>query len=540
MRTALLGLVALTAFAGGASAQSSAPQSPSLQTLSPRAQTWRNDIAVLSHDNMEGRLTGSAGYLRAADYVEKRFREEGLAPAGDNGTFRQNVEFVQQLVDQKASRATLIGGASPLTLTVGEDVTFAAGGAPRPERISAPLVFIGYGLHLPDHGYDDFAGVDLKGKIAVVLSGGPANIPGTVKAAARFERIALLGKAGAVGLITLTTPKQVEIPWARGKLSASQPGMFLADASLRDMPDGFLSVGLNPDLADKLFEGSGHSFAEVSAIADASGKLPTFNLARGLDAQVVSTRTTISSPNVVAKLEGSDPTLKAQYVALSAHLDHFGVGAAINGDSNYNGAMDDASGVASVIGIAHQLKVGQRPKRSVLFVVVTAEEKGLLGSNYFARKPTVPAGSIVADLNLDMPLPLWPLKSVIVQGADESTLGVHARAAAAAMGLTVAPDPLPDRNSFIRTDQFSFVRQGVPALAFKFGFAKGTPEFEIERQWRANVYHSPADEVDQPGVYWDEAVKLDEYVGKILERTANAPERPTWRPTSVFRRYLKN
>jgi Zn-dependent M28 family amino/carboxypeptidase len=519
-------------------ASTAATASPPPSALSPRALAWWQDIRVLADDNTEGRLTGSAGYLRAAEYVERRFKAEGLAPAGEAGSYRQSVALVAQSVDQSASRAELIGGSAVAPLPVGQAMLIGAGGGPRPQQLTAPLVFIGYGLHLPELGHDDFAGVDLKGKIAVVISGGPVDLPGTVKAAARFDRAAFLGRAGAVGIITLTTPKQVEIPWERLKLLSSQPGMYLADASLRDTPDGFLTASIDPDDSERLFEGSGRSFKDLAALADQSAPLPSFPLARSLKVQIAASLTSVSSPNLIAKLEGSDPALRGQYVAVSAHLDHLGVGAPIGGDRIYNGAMDDASGVASVLDIAHQLRTSKAPlRRSVLFVVVTAEEKGLLGSHYLAARPTTLPGVVVADLNFDMPLPLWPLTSVIAQGADESTLGDDARAAAAASGLGLAPDPLPDRNSFIRTDQFSFVRQGVPSLAFKFGFAKGTPEFQIEHDWRTTRYHAPSDDVLQPGVLKEEAVRLDAYVAKLLVRVANQTEPPSWEPNSVFRRY---
>ncbi len=259
-------------------------------------------------------------------------------------------------------------------------------------------MFVGYGLHLPKEGYDDFAGVDLKGKIAVVLNGGPSDISGPIKSNARFARAELLTKLGAVGLITLTTPHQVEIPWERQRLLAGQPGMYLADPKLRDTPDGFFTASVDPEKAESLFVGSGRSFAELSALSDASKPLPRFALLERLKGTVVARREPVMSSNLIAKLEGEDPRLAAEYVAVSAHLDHLGVGAPINGDRIYNGAMDDASGVAAVLDIAHRLKAGPRPSRSILFVIVTAEEKGLLGSHYFAMRPTVPKGSIVADL----------------------------------------------------------------------------------------------------------------------------------------------
>jgi Zn-dependent M28 family amino/carboxypeptidase len=513
-----------------------APTQAAPEAVSPSATQWWADISAIAADGNEGRLTGSGGYMRAAQYVVSRFQAEGLEPAGVSG-YLQPVALERQVVNQAASRESLVGrDGDTIALEVGKDALIAAGGAPRPAEVDAPLVFIGYGLHLPKQGYDDFAGLDLKGKIAVVISGGPAEISGPVKSNARFARTQSLAKLGAVGLITLTTPRQVEIPWARQKLLSTQPGMYLADPQLRDMADGFFSGAIDPDKAELLFKGSGHTFKELCAIADASGRVPTFDLPMQLKATVAAQRDSLSSPNLVAKLPGRDAKLKSQYVAISAHLDHLGIGAPIDGKRIYNGAMDDASGVASVLDIAHRLRTApRRPRRSILFVIVTAEEKGLLGSHDFAMRPTVPKGSIVADLNFDMPLPLWPLKTVIANGEAESTLGADARAVAVRQGLALVPDPLPDRNSFIRTDQFSFVRQGVPSLAFKFGFAKDTPEFQIEHAWRATRYHSPSDDLLQPGVMKEEAVKLDAFVADLARRVADADARPDWLATSIFK-----
>ncbi len=311
--------------------------------------------------------------------------------------------------------------------------------------------------------------------------------------------------------------------------------MYLADAKLRETPDGFVGLGVDAEKSQLLSAGSGHSFAELCALADDSKPLPRFDLALRLKARIAAKRERLTSPNLVAKLPGRDPRLAGQYVIVSAHLDHLGIGAPINGDSIYNGAMDDASGVATVLDIAHRLRSGPTPRRSILFLIVTAEEKGLLGSHYFAVNPTVPKGSLVADFNFDMPLPLWPLRSVFAPGEEESTLGADARAVAAAQGLGLSKDPLPDRNVFIRTDQFSFVREGIPALAFKFGFAKDTPQFQIEHDWRANRYHAPSDDLEQPGVLKEEAVKLDAYVAALVLRVANADSRPDWLSTSIFR-----
>jgi Zn-dependent M28 family amino/carboxypeptidase len=512
---------------------------PLLASAAPdpdRAARWWSDIAIIADDATEGRQVGSPGYMLAADHVVKRFKEIGLAPAGDDGGFLQQVAFEEQLVDAKASTVSLVGAdgqASPLT--VGSDVLISAGGGPRPAIVDAPLVFVGYGLSLPGKGHDDFAGLDMKGKIAVVIGGGPAGLPGPVKASNRSDRARLLGEAGAIGLITLTPQKQIEIPWERQKLLSPAPGMYLADAELRLTPDDFFTASINPAESERLFVGTGHSFADLSALADASKPVPTFALPFRLKASITARKRQLTSPNLVARLEGSDPKLKNEFVVFSAHLDHIGIGAPINGDAIYNGAMDDASGVASVLDIAAVLKTGKRPKRSILFVIVTAEEKGLLGSHYFAQKPTVPKGTLVADLNFDMPLPFWKLTSVLAQGDRESSLGDVARGVATRQGLRLVPDPLPDRNSFTRTDQFSFVRAGIPALAFKFGFEKGTPEFEIEHNWRATRYHAPSDDVDQPGVLKEEAIRLHDFVAAIAIEIANAPKRPEWLETSVFK-----
>ena len=528
-----LPLVAALLLSGGTAV--AAPAVPAkAPALSPAAKAWWADIEAIASDKTEGRQPGSKGYDLAADHVIARFKKLGLVPAGTGGGWKQPVAFEEQVIDHGASSAALVGpDGIAIPVAMGVDLLVGAGGGPRAAITEAPLVFIGYGLKLP--GHDDFAGVDLKGKIAVVISGGPADLPGPMKAANRSDRVKFLREAGAVGLISLVTPAQVEIPWDRRKLLASQAGMYLSDGSLREAANGFFSGSIDPARSEMLFTRSGHSFAEVVALADASQPVPRFPLGLTLKASVASTRRPVQSYNLVAALPGSDPKRRGEYVVISAHLDHIGVGKPINGDTIYNGAMDDASGVASVLDIAARLKAGKRPKRSVLFVVVTAEEKGLLGSRYFAQKPTVPKPAIVANLNFDMPLPFWPLHLVLVQGDQESTLGAVARTAAARQGLALTPDPLPERNSFTRTDQFSFVQAGVPALAFKFGFVKDSPEFAIEHEWRANRYHAPSDDLAQPGVLPGEAVKLDALVTTIARDVANAAARPAWLDSSVFK-----
>ena len=501
-----------------------------------RAGQWWAHVEALASDANEGRATGSAGYDRAASYVIDQFRALGLAPAGSDG-YRQPIAFIEQLIVADGSSAALLGPQGETPLAVPGDLILSGNGGPVPSSIEAPLVFAGYGLHLPEVGHDDFASLDLKGKIVVVLSGGPATISGALKSHARSERSAWLARQGALGLVTLVTPAQVEIPWNRRVALAGAPALYFRDEDLRDSPRPFLAAQLDPARSALLFEGSGHDFAAIAAAADASAPVPSFPLAQRLKATVATRRADLSSSNILAMLPGSDPRLRHEYVVLSAHLDGYGIGTPMKGDAIYNGALDNASGVASLIEIARALRAAKDPpRRSILFAVVTGEEKGLLGSRYFVQRPTVRRRSIVADLNFDMALPIFPLTSVTPIGYDQSSLGDDARAVSQAMTLPITPDPFPDRNVFIRSDQYSFVREGIPALFFKYGFKPGTPEAAIEKAWRATIYHSPFDDMKQP-VMAAESVKLNDYVAAVTLRVANAQQRPTWNNDSFFRRF---
>ncbi|RVT92684.1 M28 family metallopeptidase [Sphingomonas crocodyli] len=502
-----------------------------------RIDAWWGHIATIASDKNEGRLTGSAGYDRAADYVVSQFTRLRLIPAGSDGWF-QPVELTEQRFDQAASKAVLIGPAGPTPLATPTDLYFR-GSAPMPPKVDAPLVFAGYGLSIPEAGHDDFAGLDLKGKIVVVLSGGPAEISGALKSDARSRRAAILAERGAIGLIALTTPKQTEIKWDRQVALSGQPFMYPSDTDLREIPAPFLNAFVGPDAAPKLFVGASQDFAALSALADASKPLPTFALPQRLAATIVSTSRPVHAKNIVARLPGSDPVLSAQNVVLSAHLDGLGVGAPIKGDTIYNGAFDNAVGVSTLIETAKALTAfKKRPRRSILFVIVTGEEKGLLGSRHFAARPTVPAASLVADINLDMPLPIFAFSSVTPIGYEESSLGENAKAVAASLGLPVLPDPKPDRNVFIRSDQYSFIRKGVPSLFLKYGFKLGTPEEKIEADWRANIYHSPQDDLDQPAMK-AEGVKFTDYVIALARNVADDPAKPSWNADSYFKRFAK-
>ncbi len=500
---------------------------------------WMAHVTELADDTYEGRLTATPGYDRAAGYVAREFARAGLQAAGTDG-FLQSVALLEQSVDLKASRLALSGPAGETALAVPEDALLGTR-VQQVRSVDAPLVFVGYGLSLPEAGHDDFAGVDLRGAVAVVLAGGPKAISGALRShASRAEIWLALQKAGAVGMVTIANPNAMDIPWARAALFAGTPGMRLADPALNDAKQPFFTASFNPASAERLFAHSGRRFADLVTMADAGEALEAFPLNQRLRATVAASDRAISSPNVVALLPGRDRRLKAEHVVLTAHLDHLGVGKPVggkpvNGDAIYNGAMDNASGIASLLESARALKA-KRPKRSVIFLAVTAEERGLLGSRYFANRPTVPAAGIIANINMDMYLPLWPLTHVTALGAEESTLGDVSAAVAKGLGLTQVPDRAPERNLFVRSDQYSFVRTGVPALALKF--AASTPEqAAIEKAWLTQRYHAPSDDLNQP-IEPKYADAFNAYLERLIRTVANDPQRPTWKLDSFFRRFV--
>jgi Zn-dependent M28 family amino/carboxypeptidase len=317
--------------------------------------------------------------------------------------------------------------------------------------------------------------------------------------------------------------------------------MSLADPAF-PAGGGLFAVTWNPAKADDLFAGSGHSIAEILEDADHDRPLPHFALRAKVRAHVSTKIDKVQSRNVAGlrpglDMSGGDPKLKNEYVIVSAHLDHLGVGEPVNGDAIFNGAMDDASGIASLIEIARSLKTANiAAKRSILFLAVTGEEEGELGSQYFAERSTVP-GRIVADINMDMFLPLFPLHYLEVQGLTESTLGDDIRAVAAAANVQVQADKEPNANRFIRSDQYSFIKKGVPSLAFKFGWIPGSPEEKIFKHWYSTRYHGVSDDAGQP-VDLAGAAQFNSILTALIERVANAPQAPEWKPDSFFRRFV--
>jgi Zn-dependent M28 family amino/carboxypeptidase len=499
--------------------------------------SWWGYVKVLAADDMEGRETGSAALKRAEGYVVEQLKLNHLEPAGATGYY-QPMEFESRQIDEKNSSLSLINKGQTEMLTLGEDAIFSTRVDLAPS-VQASMVFVGYGMKVPEENYDDLAGLDLKGKIAVIMAGSPAELPGALSShyQTQNERWKALSKAGVIGTVTILNPASMDIPWSRISANRAHPSMALAGKDFDDTPGQKLAVVFNPERAGKLFESSGHQLQEVLELAKDRKALPHFPLAVSLSAKATVNKRKLESANIVAKLSGSDPRLKNEYVVLSAHIDHIGIGEPINGDRIYNGAMDNASGSAVLLDVAASLrKSAEKPKRSILFLFVTGEEKGLLGSRYFTAHPTVRPESMVADINIDMFLPIVPLKVLTVYGLAESDLGDVAKEVALGTGVAVQPDPEPQRNSFIRSDQYNFIRHGIPALAMKVGFEPGSPEQKLFKDWLTQRYHAPSDDLDQP-VDLSAAAKYEEIIRGMLLRVADRDQRLQWKSDSFFRRY---
>jgi Zn-dependent M28 family amino/carboxypeptidase len=530
VRITLLAIAGVAGLGAGVLAQQPAPNHFD-------GKTWWGYVKVLADDKMQGRETGSAELREAEAFVVEQLKKSGLEPAGSDG-FYQPVKLKSKQIVEKDSSAALVrdGKAEPLVL--GEDAYFGTRGNLEP-HVEAQLVFVGYGLSVPEVNYDDLAGLDLKGKIAVSFAGSPSDIPGALASHYRSaaERGKAFRKAGIIGSIAIPNPGSMDIPWSRMSANRAHVSMELVGEEFNETAGEQLSMIFNPAAAEKLFAGSGHTFAEIVELAKAGQQLPRFPLTVSIQATTKVEEKEVDSANIIARLPGTDPVLKNEYVVLSAHIDHIGVGEPINGDRIYNGAMDNASGCAVLLDVAASLKKSpEKLKRSLLFVFVTGEEKGLLGSKYFTAHPTVDAKSMVADINIDMFLPIVPLKVLTVYGLQESSVGDVATQAAKERGIRVQPDPEPQRNSFIRSDQYNFIRHGVPAVAMKVAFDPGSPEQKLFKDWLTYRYHAPSDDLDQP-VDLSAAAGYEEIIRAMMISLADNSSKPTWNSDSFFRRY---
>src|SRR5262245_2831671 len=515
-------------------------------------KAWWAHVQVLADDKLEGRNVGTSGYDKAVEYVESQFKAIGLKPGGTAG-FRQPVKFENRSFGTTPPQLSLVRDGKEEPLAAGEASLNARGELDG--SMEAGLVFVGYGLSIPEAGWDDLAGVNLRGKVAVYVNAfPPIKVSDNVKSHANTadERWAAMKRAGAIGIASMPAPSAATAPASSGAAPAAggggqgrggavtpAPVVALADRDVQNLSGQKVSMTITARGAEKFFAGGAHTLVEIGQLARDGRQLPRFDLGVTLKAQAKPVIETFEAANVAGLFEGSDPALKSEVVVMTSHLDHVGIGRAVNGDNIYNGAMDDASGIASMIEISRMLKASKAvTKRSIMFVAVAGEEKGLLGSRYFATRPTVPFDKIVADINLDMFLPLYPLKVIEVQGLAESSLGESVRAAAKTLGVEVQTDREPAQNRFIRSDQYSFIRQGIPALAFKFGYEFGSADETTRLNWVRDRYHQPSDDLTQP-LDLEAAAKFNRVIMTLLQRVANDTARPTWNADSFFKRFAK-
>ncbi len=500
------------------------------------------DVRALADDAMEGRQTATAGYDRAADYVAARYAEAGLAPGGDGGTYFQAVPLLRATLLADGARFEVRRDGQTIALAFQREFLPRASFHTADAAVQAPAVFVGQAVHAPELDHDDFAGLDLRGKIAVLFGGAPSSFPGTQRAfhASQREKLRHITERGAVGAVFVNTAAdEVRMPWARAAGNWDTPTMRLrgpGGAPIDGWPQLQVIAAVSASAADALFAGGDQSAAMLFDAAN-RGALRGFDLPGTLSLAGRSAIAPVQSRNVVGRLPGSDPALVAEHVVLTAHLDHLGIGAAVKGDRIYNGAIDNALGVAIMLEAARTVRAATpAPLRSLLFVALTGEEQGLLGAEWFATYPTVARAGLVANINLDMPVLTAPSSDIVPIGVEHSSLKAVVTAAAAEIGVGVSADPFPEEVVFVRSDQYAFVRAGIPAVYLDGGVVSADGERDPKvalTYFLRNCYHQPCDDADQPIQYGD-AARLARLAANIGTRVGNAPARPTWNAGDFF------
>src|ERR1035437_3376956 len=505
--------------------------------------TLMRHIRVLSNDSLMGRQPGSAGEDKTVAYLESQFKSIGLKPGNTDGTYIQKVPMVGITV-KGAPTLTFAKGGRKKDLKWRDDyVAWTKHVAPSASLDKSELVFVGYGTEAPEFKWDDFKGLDVAGKTLVMLVNDPPLADTTQFGGKRMTYYGRWTykydqgmKHKAAGVLLVHETERAGYPFAvvQGK-TAEQFDLVTPDKNMsRSAVEGWITL----DQAKALFAMSGQNFDSLKARAATSAFKP---VPLGVTATVKldNTLRTVDSRNVVAKVEGSDPALKDEYVIYTAHWDHFGIGAKVNGDSIYNGAADNASGVAGLLAMAKAfVAMKTPPKRSILFLSVTAEEQGLLGSQYYAVTPIYPLAKTLANINMDV-LNTWgSTKDLTVIGLGASELDDYATTAAAEQGRTLRPDAEPEKGFYYRSDHFNFAKAGVPAFDPEPGLDYvGKPAgFGMQKrdEYTANFYHKPQDEI-QPGWDMGGAVQDLRLFLTMGYRIANAAKFPEWRAGNEFR-----
>lgn len=512
--------------------------------LDPRfsADRIKADVSFLADDLLEGRGLGTRGYEIAARFVGQQFAGMGLKPMGDDGSWYQRITFQKTVRTDAPSGIDLTGPSGTRRFVHGKDVLIGLNANEPQLDVAAPLVFVGYGIDNQRLGINDYAGLDVKGKVVVVLRGYPLGLPSEAGAYLSSSKSAAAQAHGAIGVITLETNSSMKVrPFARRLQYADTPSFTWLDKTGKafdETPQIRAGASVDEAAAIAIMAGAPRSLVQIRKEAERKGGRPKgFNLASTIRIFGQSKTEAVTSPNIVAMLPGSDPVLSKEVIVLSGHLDHLGVRAAKPGDADatdriFNGAMDNAAGSATTLEVARVMAQDKvAPKRSVLFLITTGEEMGLLGAEYFAHNPTVSAKAIVGNVDLDMPLLLYPFNDVTAYGADHSTIGAQVAQAVAPMNVGVAPDPLPEENIFVRSDHYMFVKQGVPAVFLATGYGNGG-----EAAWTKFLsinYHQPSDDVNQP-IDWRAGARFAEANYRITRAMADSTTPPRWYRDDFF------
>ncbi len=488
-------------------------------------------IRFLSDDEMEGRAAGERGYELAANYVEAQYRQIGLLPGGEIG-FRAGVPL-QTMSSVPEMAAFSINGEA---MTPGEHFVVAASSVHDESTAAGEAVFAGYGLTAPALGLDAYEGIDAAGKIVVVLAGTPEGLPSDVAAHLNSSRTkaTFAADAGAEGLVIIAAEGLTR--WTYSRIAAMAPSPSMTTAAADSGAGMAVRAFISDEAAAQLFAEAPQSFESVVEAARRGDALDSFDLNAEVSLAQGTTRESFIDDNVVGVLPGSDPALADEVVVITAHLDHIGVCRLEDAEDRIcNGALDNASGTSIMIETARALSQGPAPRRSIAFVALAAEERGLLGSAHIAQNPPAAMANMVANVNLDMPVIRYRFNDLVAFGAEHSSLGPIAETAVASRGLSLTPDPLPEQALFVRSDHYEFVREGVPSLFLMTGFS--SPDAEDDEgqgflRFLGGDYHAPGDEADQ--VLFEEGAKFADLNLAIIRTIADADATPQWNADSFF------
>lgn len=531
--------ILLSAAAAGLLAQAAAAQAPRITPAEIDGH-----LRFLSSDLLEGRAPATRGGRLTAEYIASQLRESGVEPGnGDSYFQRVPIDIVGA---DPATIQVAASGRATARLRYPEDVVVWAGSAAERSTADGEMVFVGYGSTAPEYRWDDFKGMDVRGKVLLVLVNDP---PAPADDANRFGGRAMTyygrwtykfeeaERRGAAGMLIIHTTEQAGYPWHTVTGSWAKEQRMVPRSAELPAPLG-VRGWITDSAATALLSQAGLNLADLRRQAESRDFRPVATGIR-MNASFTNTVQHLESENVVGVVRGSDAALRDQYVAFSGHWDHLGIGPVVDGDSIYNGALDNASGVANLLAAARVAVQSPRPRRSLLFVFVTAEESGLLGSEFFAQNPTVPIANIVANVNVDGGNLLGRSTDFRVLGENKSSLGAQFARMIGGRGWRTSPDEHPERGYFYRSDHFSFAKAGVPSVSIAAGTEyEGQPAgwgTARQEEYTARCYHQPCDQY-RPDFNLSGAAQLAELVLDFGMELANGDALPTWSPDAEFRR----